>query len=70
MRQRWLTAEKQAEGGYPAGRDQIQPDVDDSEQAIAQALAPLAQEATGKPFAIGRSASKTDFYLSVFACGP
>ena len=70
VRQRWLTAEKQAEGGYPAGRDQIQPDVDDSEQAIAQALAPLAQEATGKPFAIGRSASKTDFYLSVFACGP
>lgn len=70
VRLRWLSAAQEASGGYPAGRNQVQADDDRSEERIAEALALLAGEATGQSFSAGRSASGTDFYLSVFACGP
>lgn len=70
VRLRWLSVVQEAGGGYPAGRNQVQADDDRSEERIAEALALLAEEATGQSFTAGRSASGTDFYLSVFACGP
>jgi hypothetical protein len=70
VRLRWLSAAQEASGGYPAGRNQVQADDDRSEERIAEALALLAGEATGQSFSAGRSASGTDFYLSVFACAP
>lgn len=69
VRLRWLSAAEEARGGYPAGRNQVQADDDRSEQRIGAALAALAATATGQGFAVGRSTSGTDFYLSVFACG-
>lgn len=70
VRLRWLSAAQEASGGYPVGRNQVQADDDRSEERIAEALALLAGEATGQSFSAGRSASGTDFYLSVFACAP
>jgi hypothetical protein len=70
VRLRWLSSAQEASGGYPAGRNQVQADDDRSEERIAEALALLGEEATGQSFTAGRSASGTDFYLSVFACGP
>ena len=70
VRLRWLSLAQEAGGGYPAGRNQVQADDDRSEERIAEALALLGEEATGQSFTAGRSASGTDFYLSVFACAP
>lgn len=69
VRLRVLSSATEAQGGYPSGRNQVQAEQDESEQRIAEALSLLAGEASGQAFSIGRSASGTEFYLSVFACG-
>ncbi|MES2682377.1 MAG: hypothetical protein V4650_02575 [Pseudomonadota bacterium] len=69
VRLRWLASATEAQGGYPSGRNQVQAEQDASEQRIAEALTILAGEASGQTFTTGRSASGTEFYLSVFACG-